>query len=108
MPLRLVSKFFKEIVDSIIFSNLKIQHETIVISYVYEKQNIMDRFTNCHISEGYPFPVAGLIMDQFHDEFGIISPDKQTDIFCSYYQFKSGRDLFLPRYSLIHLFLPKV
>ena len=102
MPLRLVSKFFKEIVDSIIFSDLKIQHETIVISYVYEKQNIMDRFTMPRISSGYSFGVAGLAMEQFNDFYGIMSPDERSQVFSSYYQFKLGRDLFR---HVIHLYI---
>ncbi len=94
MPLRLVSKSLKEIVDSIIFSVLEIQHETPVISYIHENDLVLDRLSISQISDGYPFGVAGLVMDQFNDSFGIMSPNEQSQVFSSYYQFKLGRDVF--------------
>ena len=102
MPLRLVSKSFKETVDSIIFRVLEIQHETPVISCIYETQAFMDHFTMPRISSGYPFGVAGLAMDQFNDFYGIMSPDERSQVFSSYYQFKLGRDLFR---HVIHLYI---
>ena len=94
MPLRLVSKSLKEIVDSIIFRVLEIQHETPVISYIHENDLVLDRLSISQVSGGYPFGVAGLVMDQFNDSFGIMSPNEQSQVFNSYYQFKLGRDVF--------------
>ena len=102
IPLRLVSKSFKEIVDSIIFRVLEIQHEAPVISYIDGDKLMLDRLSIHKFNDGYPFGVAGFVMDQFRDEFGIVGQHEQSDAFCSYYQFKLGRDLFR---HVIHLYI---
>ena len=102
IPLRLVSKSFKEIVDSIIFRVLEIQHEAPVISYIDGDKLMLDRLSIHQFNDGYPFGVAGFVMDQFRDEFGIVGQHEQSDAFCSYYQFKLGRDLFR---HVIHLYI---
>lgn len=102
MPLRLVSKSFKETVDSIIFRVLEIQHEAPVISYIDGDKLMLNRLSIHQFNDGYPFGVAGFVMDQFRDEFGIVSQHEQSDAFCSYYQFKLGRDLFR---HVIHLYI---
>ena len=102
MPLRLVSKSFKEIVDSIIFKVLEIQHETPIITYLYLGACLMDSFGASTITSGDPFGIAGVAMDQFNDFYGIMSRDEPPYIFNSYYQFRLGRDVFR---HVIHLFI---
>jgi hypothetical protein len=110
MLLKLVSKSFKKIVDSIIIRVLEIQSETPVISYLNKHQFFMGHFgvpQTC-TSNRYPFRVAGLVMDhQFNDMFGIMSRDERPQVFLSR-SVQVKKRLISVRLLFIHLSMPEI